>query len=112
MLDCVKTICLKGYFYSVEEIDGDFPEIPAFRKKFSWCPDKNRDLFLEAYASALEEMFREFSLKEKCHCNPTKEEQLALEDLMSYDDIVTKQADKGSAVVVMDKERYVAEATR
>ena len=78
-----------------------------------WCPDKNRDLFLEAYASALEEkIFRESNLKEKCHRNLTKEEQKALEDLRSYDDIVIKQADKGSAVVVMDKERYVTEATR
>ena len=104
---------MKEYFYSDEETDGDFSEIPAFREKSSWCPDKNRDLFLEAYASALEEkIVRESNLKEKCHRNLTKEEQKALEDLRSYDDIVIKQADKGSAVVVMDKERYVTEATR
>ena len=65
------------------------------------------------YTSALEEkIFRESNLKEKCHQNLTKEEQKAREDLRSYDDIVIKQADKGSAVVVMDKERYVTEATR
>ena len=52
------------------------------------------------------------NLKEKCHRKLTKEEQKALEDLRSYDDILIKQAEKGSAVVVMDKERYVAEATR
>ena len=65
------------------------------------------------YTSALEEkIFRESNLKEKCHQNLTKEEQKAREDLRSYDDIIIKQADKGSAVVVMDKERYVTEATR
>ena len=92
---------------------GISPRFQLLEKKSSWCRDKNRDLFLEAYASALEEkIFRESNLKEKCDRNLTKKEQKALEDLRSYDDIVIKQADKGSAVVVMDKERYIAEATR
>ena len=61
--------------------------------------NKNFIQTLEAYASALEEkIFRESNLKEKCHRNLTKEEQKlkALEDLRSCDDIVIKQADKGS----------------
>ena len=105
---------LKEYFYSDEESDGDFSMIPAFRrKKSSQCLDKNRDLFLEVYASTLEEkIFQESNLKEKCHQNLTKEEQKAGEDFRSYDDIVIKQADKGSAVVVMDKEQYVTQAMR
>ena len=44
--------------------------------------------------------------------NISKEEQEALENLRGYDDIVIKQADKGSAVVVMDREKYVDEAMR
>ena len=85
MLNYVRRIRLKEYFYSDEESDGDFSEIPAFRKKkSSQCPDKNRDLFLEVYASALEEkIFQESNLKEKCHQNLTKEEQKAREDLRS-----------------------------
>ena len=76
MLNYLRRIRLKEYFYGDEESDGDFSEIPAFRKKSSWCPDKNRDLFLEAYASAFEaKIFREANLKEKCHRNLTKEEQ-------------------------------------
>ena len=70
---------------------------------FQWR-DNNKDLFFEAYASALEEkILRESNLKEKCHRNRTKEEQKALEDLGSYEDIVIKQVDMRSAVVVMDK---------
>ena len=42
----------------------------------------------------------------------TREEQQALQDLRTYDDIIIKQADKGSAVVVMDKEAYVQAAMR
>lgn len=41
-----------------------------------------------------------------------KDEQTALENLRSYDDIIIKQADKGSSVVVMDKEAYLKEAMR
>ena len=44
--------------------------------------------------------------------NISKEEQEALENLRGYDDIVIKQADKGSAVVVMDRKKYVDEAMR
>ena len=93
-------------------MDGDFSEIPAFRKKSTWCPDKNRDIFLEAYASALEKKIFECNLNTKNYRNLTREEQQALENLRRYDDIVIKQADKGSGVVIMDRARYVAEAMR
>ena len=44
--------------------------------------------------------------------NISREEQEVLENLRGYVDIVIKQADKGSAVVVMDKEKYIDEAMR
>ena len=44
--------------------------------------------------------------------NLTKDEQVALDNLRSYDDIIIKQADKGSAVVIMDKKEYLREAMR
>lgn len=50
------------------------------------------------------------NLNTKNYRNLTKEEQQALENLRKYDDIVIKQADKGSGVVVMDQVKYVAEA--
>ena len=39
-------------------------------------------------------------------------EREALKNLKSYDDIVIKEADKGSGVVVMDRDRYINEAFR
>ena len=42
--------------------------------------------------------------------NLSREEQQALQNLRKYDDIIIKQADKGSAVVIMDKEAYLQEA--
>ena len=61
VLEFVRRIRLKEYFYKDEDVDGDFSEIPAFRNKSTWCPDKNRDIFLEAYASALEKKIFESS---------------------------------------------------
>ncbi|KAJ8037537.1 hypothetical protein HOLleu_18374 [Holothuria leucospilota] len=52
------------------------------------------------------------NLNNKSYRNLEKDEQRALENLRKYEDIVIKQADKGSGVVVMDKTRYVAEAMR
>ena len=49
-------------------------------------------------------------LNVKCQRNLTQDEQKALENLRNYDDIIIKQADKGSAVVVMDREANINEA--
>ena len=51
-------------------------------------------------------------LRVPCQRNMSREEEEALENLRGYDGIVIKQADKGSAVVVMDREKYVDEAMR
>lgn len=93
-------------------MDGDFSDVPAFRKKSNWCPERNRDFALEAYAVALERTILESNLNKRTYRNLTKEEQEALKNLKRYEDIVIKQADKGSAVVVMDKNRYIREAMR
>lgn len=105
VLEFVRRIRLMEYFYKDEDKDRDFSEIPAFRNKSTWCPDKNRDIFWEAYASALEKKIFESNLNTKNYRNITREEQKALENLRKYDDIVIKQADKGSAVVIMDRDK-------
>ena len=67
-------------------------------------------MFLEAYATALERKIFEGNFNSKNYRNLTIGEQRALEALRKHDDIVIKQADKGSGVVIMDRTRYVAEA--
>ena len=44
--------------------------------------------------------------------NLTPVERTALQNLRSNEDIIIKPADKGSAVVVMDKSAYIREAER
>ena len=73
---------------------------------------RNRDLILESYISMLEEKIFSSNLKAWCHRNISREEQRALQNLRNYDDIITKQADEGSAVVILDRDKYVAEAMR
>ena len=110
VLEYVRHIRLREYFYKDDDVDGNFSDVPAFGKKSHWCPEKNRDLFLEAYATALENKIFEGNFSSKNYRNLTIGEQRALESLRKYDDIVIKQADKGSGVVIMDRTRYVAEA--
>ena len=93
MLEYVRRLRLKEYFCGDEDVDGDFSEKPAFRKKSSWCSDRNRDLVLETYVSMLERKIFSQDLKVRCQRNLSKEEQVALENLRGYDDIIIKQAD-------------------
>ncbi|XP_061182321.1 uncharacterized protein LOC133190645 [Saccostrea echinata] len=51
-------------------------------------------------------------MPDKAPDNLSKEERSALQSLKNRDDIVIKKADKGSTVVVLDKETYMAEAHR
>ena len=44
--------------------------------------------------------------------NLSKDQRTALDELMKNKNIVIKQADKGSAVVIMNRESYIAEAER
>ena len=84
--------------------------MPAYRLKSTWCLERNREMAIEAYVEALERTILSHDLNVKCHRNLTQDEQKALENLRGYVDIIIKQADKGSAVVVMDREVYIHEA--
>lgn len=84
--------------------------MPSFRNRSKWCPERNRELAIEAYVEALEKAILSHDFTVTHQRNLTRDEQRALENLRGYDDIIIKQADKGSAVVVMDKEAFVTEA--
>ena len=112
MLDYVRRLRLKEYFCGDEDVGGDFLQKPAFRKKSSWCPDRSSDFILETYVDMLERKIFSHDLRVHYQRNISKEEQEELENLRGYDDIVIKQADSGSAVVVMHRKKYVDEAMR
>ena len=92
----------------------DEEAVPLFRPPSTWMPAKGRDEGLETYIRTVRRTIRDDLAKGKntTKDNLTKEERKALKDLRNRDDIIIKEADKGSAVVVMSKADYIKEADR
>ncbi len=107
---------LQEYFRS-DDVDNDdedheYSKNP-FRTPSSWDPPKSNDHNLEAYIEHTEQSITslDFSVNHR-HNNITKEERSALYNLRDNSSIVIKEADKGSAVIVMDSDTYRNEALR
>ena len=84
---------------------------PDFIPKSDWQPPKQgRDL--EAFVNRVESAVRSHIPPKPKHDNLSKSDRSALYNLQKREDIVIKPADKGSAVVVMDRDQYVSEAER
>ena len=78
-------------------------ELDQFKPKSNFNP-RNKDAAIEIYMSSLEEKLIKLEIpKDKCNSLTSKERQ-ALYDLKNNKNIVVKGADKGSAVVVWDRE--------
>ena len=82
-----------------------------FRIKSTWQPPKD-DPILENYFSLLEREVLSASPEGKNFSNLSPSEQLSLKQLKCDRNIVIKEADKGSAVVVWDRGDYINEANR
>ena len=68
-----------------------------------------RDTQLEMYLSELEEEILKIDEAGQNYPNLTNAEREALQDLMYDKNIVIKPADKGSAIVIWDKQDYFKE---
>ena len=80
-----------------------------FRPKSSFNP-RNKDAIIETYLSSLEERLLDIEIPSRRYNNLTKEERDALYSLRDDSSIIIKGADKGSVVVVWDREDYLKEA--
>ena len=82
--------------------------INPFKKKSKFNP-KRKDTAIEIYLRLFEEEI--FSLHKKLsYSNLTKEERHAIYSLRDDTSIIIKEADKGSGIVVWDREDYLTEA--
>ena len=97
---------LKWHFRN-EESTGLFN---PFRRKSKFNP-KGKDAAIEIYLSRLEEEILGLDTK-LSYSNLSREEKQAMQSLRDDSSIVIKEADKGSAVVVWDREDYLQEASR
>ena len=82
-----------------------------FRPKSTFNP-RNKDTVIETYLSSLEERLLDIDISSKRFNNLTKEERNALYNLRDDPTIIIKGADKGSAVVVWDRDDYLKEAPK
>ena len=89
--------------------EGDFADAPVFRKKSTFNP-RNIDAQIELYLSQIEGEIMQISEAGSNFSNLSAQEQQALRDLQNDSSIVIKGADKGSAIVVWDREDYLKEA--
>ena len=82
-----------------------------FKPKSKFNP-RNKDAAIELYLSSLEEKLMKVEVPKDKFNNLTKSERKALYDLKNDKSIVIKSADKGSAVVLWDREDYIKEAEK
>ena len=94
------------WFYRNEESTGVYN---LFRPKSKFNP-KGKDAAIEIYLSRLEEEILALDTR-LSYSNLTREERQAIKSLKEDPNIVIKSADKGSAVVVWDREDYLQEAS-
>ena len=92
----------------LDEPTPTFSETPAFKVPSSWTP-LIRDTQLEIYLSELEEEILKIDETGQNYPSLTKVEREALQDFMYDKSIVIKPADKGSAIVIWDKQDYLKE---
>ena len=82
-----------------------------FKPKSKFNP-RNKDAAIELYLSSLEEKLMKVEVPKEKFNNLTNSERKALYDLKNDESIVIKSVDKGSAVVVCDREDYIKEAEK
>ena len=73
---------------------------------------RNKDEAIEVYMSSLEEKLMKTEIPKDKYNNLTSKERQALYNLKNDKNIVIKGADKGSAVVVWDRQDYIKEAEK
>ena len=79
------------------------------KEKGAYIPPECNDPFLAVILTQMKgiaENLEEYPVG-KVHDNLTQEERRALNELMSYDDIIIKTADKGASWVILDRDFYV-----
>ena len=106
--DFCRRMRLKWYFRDETQ---EFSETPAFSTKSTWNPPKGHSC-LEVFLSQVENELFQITKQDLRYSNLSKEEWRAIRSLADDRSIVIKKADKGSCVVVWDRNDYVLEAEK
>ena len=99
---------LREFFVDVEKGNEESPEWMKVRRKSVFTPPKGRECNLDAYLEQVTadtlKLLRTDS--DAMWDNLTEKEREALDNLSKNEDIVIKPADKGGALVIMEKKDY------
>ena len=101
-----RNIRLKMFYANESTLS--FSNSRAFRIPSKWTL-LIRDTQLELYLSEIEHETMKIEERGSNYPNLTKEEREAIESLVKDDSIIIKLADKGSGIVIWDKEDYLRE---
>ena len=100
-----KILCLKWHFRNDDkELDRN-----KFKPKSTFNP-RNKDAAIEIYFNSLEENIMYIQCPQNKYL--TREERSALHNLKNDKSIVIKSADKGSVIVVWDRDDYIKEVEK
>ncbi|XP_071176278.1 uncharacterized protein [Mytilus edulis] len=88
--------------------------IPHFKKKSSWISKPSKSATLEDIIDKIKSDVVHLASNKysSSFYNTSSDEKKAIQSLRNRNDIAIKPADKGSAVVIIDKANYIAEAER
>ena len=92
------------------ELDND-PILKRFKHPSKWKPPIKTNT-IESFITGIRSDLLRFKPKRKHRYNLKKEEYSGLKELQDNKEIVIKKADKGSAVVVMNRKDYIREGYR
>ena len=98
---------LKWHFRNEENVF----DLDQFKPKSTFNP-RNKDAVIEVYMSSLEGKLMKIEIPKDKYDKLTSKERQALYDLNNDKNIVIKSDDKGSAVVVWDRDDYIKETEK
>ncbi|CAM5130490.1 unnamed protein product [Natator depressus] len=108
---------LKEYFQDTSEQHND-PQRPAYqhykKKDSRWTPPEGRNSRLDFYIECFRRRARAEIVEKQHHLphNLSRAEHNAIHSLRNNSNIIIKKADKGGAVVIMNRSEYEQEAAR
>ncbi|CAN7939219.1 unnamed protein product [Ixodes hexagonus] len=103
-----RTLRLQEFFHGKET-----EERHPLSNPRQWAPNSQRDKYLDLYIESVQrDILKSFKDPKKFRQNISKDERAAMKALSERTDIIIKPADKGGAVVVLNKTDYLEEGMR
>ena len=103
------------YFFMDKDMENHTPkEDRPFKLTTGWTPPATQDMNFDNYRKFThQELMQELSKPLKYNrFNLTKKERQAIKSLSQNPNIIIKPADKGGAIVIQDKQKYIEECLR